>query len=97
MWRSHTPSAPQISRGVPALTLSVAPGVGFAEDPGGVASFGMDRCGLIADGVERALDLGATSLEDRLALVAEAFRRSGADLDRPFLRSPVPASVAVAR
>lgn len=41
--------APLVRPGCPALTLSIAPGVGFAEDPGNGRSFGQHRCGLLAD------------------------------------------------
>ena len=35
----------------PALTKPLAPGVGFAEDPGRGNSFGLHRCCLLADGM----------------------------------------------
>ena len=43
---------------VPAMTLRLAPGLGFAEDPGGGESYGSHRCRLIARGRHRRLAPG---------------------------------------
>lgn len=80
---------------VPALTQRLAHGVGFAEGPGDGQSFGTSRCGLLAAAVERAHATGATSPDDRLALVEAEFAAAAADLDQPFLRAPARSAAGV--
>jgi hypothetical protein len=69
----------------PVFTKQLAPGLGLAEEPSEGGSFGMHRCGLLADALIRASEHGATSLDDRLGVVAECFEEAGLSLDRPFL------------
>lgn len=67
----------------PRLTLHLAKGLGFAEDPGGGESFGQNRCRLVAQA------LGATAGEaeaHRVRAVAEHLSFTGVDLERPYLR-----------
>jgi hypothetical protein len=74
--------------GVPALTKALAPGLGFAEDPGSQrGSFGMHRCRLLAEGLIQAHRIGRQSLRERLAAVEGRFAEDGLSLDRPFLNS----------
>ena len=70
---------------VPVLTKALAPGIGLAENPGSKESFGMHRCGLIAEGLVRALEQRAESSEGRLEAVKQAFRDEGLDPARPYL------------
>jgi hypothetical protein len=71
---------------VPALTKRLAPGLGLAEDPpGGVASFGMSRCAVLAEGIIRAADREAKGDHQRLAVIAECFAEAGLDIDAPYL------------
>ena len=70
---------------VPALTLRLAPGLGFAEDPGGGQSFGAHRCRLITDSVMDSWERGERSASRRLDRVRELFSREGIDLARPYL------------
>ena len=70
---------------VPALTLRVAPGLGFAEDPGGTQSFGLHRCRLVAEGLVHAHLRGAISIRERLEVVEARFLERGILLDRPYL------------
>jgi hypothetical protein len=70
---------------VPALTLRVAPGLGFAEDPGGAQSFGLHRCRLVAEGLVRAHQSGAVSIRERLEVVEARFLERGILPDRPYL------------
>lgn len=69
----------------PAFTKMLAPGLGLAEDPGDGMSFGLHRCGLVADGLMRAHEHGRTSLEDRLREVERRFAAEGLRLDAAFL------------
>ena len=71
--------------GNPALTKRLASGVGLAEDPGFGASFGMNRCRLLADGVIRAYEKGKKSPSARLEVVAERFAEEGISLNLPFM------------
>jgi class II lanthipeptide synthase len=73
---------------VPALTKTLAPGLGFAEDPGSqLESFGTDRCRLLAEGLIQAHRIGRQSLPERLAVVEDRFAEDGLSLERPFLNS----------
>jgi hypothetical protein len=69
----------------PAFTKALAPGLGLAEDPGQVESFGQHRCRLLADGIIRAEEQGAGSIENRLKTVSERFAEDGIDIRQPFL------------
>lgn len=78
-------AAPHLAAPVPALTRRLAPGLGLAEDPGGGQSFGLHRCGLIADGLLRAHENGSKAPHERLEAVAERMREEGIDPDAPHL------------
>ena len=81
----YAAAEPHLQPRVPALTRSLAPGVGLAEDPGGGQSFGLHRCGLIADGLLRAHERGAETPDERLETVCERMREEGVDPDAPHL------------
>jgi len=67
---------------VPLFTRKVAPGLAFAESPPTRESFGMHRCGLIAEGLLWAEQRGARTPEARLAVMRERLTTYGLDLDR---------------
>lgn len=69
----------------PALTKTLAPGLGLAEDPGGQESFGTHRCLALAEGMVRAYERAASTPEARLEAVAESFGDAGLRLEAPFL------------
>ena len=71
-----------IRPGVPLFTLQLAPGLGFAESPPNGESFGMHRCDLIAEGLVRAFERGASSADERLAVVCDRLTEYGLDLER---------------
>jgi hypothetical protein len=78
---------------VPALTKTLAPGLGLAESPGShLDSFGTHRCRLLAEGLIQAHRLGRQSLRERLVVVERRFAKNGLSLERPFLN---PGSVDV--
>jgi hypothetical protein len=96
--RDYAPAADllcQVYRGIasdllpptPAFSKRLAPGLGLAEDPGEVASFGEDRCRLLADGIIRAHEQGRRSVADRLEAVADRFVEAGLSLEQPFLNA----------
>jgi hypothetical protein len=71
--------------GVPALTKPVASGLGVAEDPASGASFGHDRCRVLAEGIVRAFESNGTGLEERSAIVRDCFAEHGISLETPYL------------
>jgi len=79
--------AEHLRPGTPALTKPLGEGLGLAEDPPGGDSFGMDRCGLLAEAMVRAFELGCSRREEQLALVAATFDERGIDFERPYLNA----------
>lgn len=77
----------ELKSAAPVFTKRLAAGLGLAEDPGDGDSFGMHRCMLLAEGIVRAHEQGRTSLDDRLAMVAQCFLEAGLSLDAPFLNA----------
>jgi hypothetical protein len=67
---------------VPLFTRELAAGLGFAESPPSRDSFGMHRCGLVAEGLALAEQRGARDVEGRLAILRERLTAYGLDLDR---------------
>ena len=84
----RTAVAAFLDEGVPAMTLRMAPGLGFAEDPGGGEGFGWHRCLLVADAVVTAAERELREPEERLELVREQFAQAGISLDAPHLGPP---------
>jgi hypothetical protein len=74
-----------LSPRTPVFTARLAPGVGFAEDPGTAESFGEHRCRLLADALVRSYETGTVPL----AAVEERFAADGIGLDAAHL-SPGP-------
>jgi hypothetical protein len=74
-----------LRQGIPALTKSIASGVGLAEDPGQGESFGAHRCQLLAEGMIRAHEQGKKSTKERLQAVADRFAEEGITLETPYL------------
>ena len=67
---------------VPLFTREIAPGLAFAESPPTRDSFGMHRCGLIAEGLVLAQQRGAIEPEARLTILRERLTAYGLELDR---------------
>jgi HopA1 effector protein family len=67
---------------VPLFTREIAPGLAFAESPPTRESFGMHRCGLIAEGLLWAEARGVRDPEARLAILRERLAVYGLDPDR---------------
>lgn len=85
---AHAQVVHELKASTPAFTKPLAPGLGLSEDPaGGLDSFGMTRCGLLADAALRAAELGAVTIPERLDVVAARFAEDGIDLDAPYLNS----------
>lgn len=71
----------------PMLTLPLAPGVGFAQDPGNGPSFGEARCEHLAQAMRSALRRGHTDASAVGAEVEARFRTAGLDPARPYLNA----------
>ncbi|MGF1576511.1 MAG: lanthionine synthetase LanC family protein [Cyanophyceae cyanobacterium] len=71
----------------PVFTKVLAPGIGLAEDPGNGDSFGLNRCGILADGLIRAYEAGVKSVEEKLQIVENQFIEAGLRLTTPYLNS----------
>ena len=72
-------------RQVPALTLPIAPGVGFAEDPGGAASFGGDRCARLAEALIALKPDGSRPPPSLLGELADGLASRGVSAGAPYL------------
>lgn len=82
MWRAVRDG---LHPAIPALTLRLADGLAFAEQPPAGASFGMHRMGLLADAVAAVLLAGVRGGTRRAALVLERLVASGLDPARPHV------------
>jgi hypothetical protein len=78
-----------LSPRTPVFTAELAPGLGFAEDPGTGKSFGEHRCRLLADALVRSHESGWADDATVLAAVEARFAEAGIDLDAAHL-SPDP-------
>lgn len=72
------------NNGTPALTLPLGPGFAFAEDPGSGQSFGMNRCGMIAEALVRAAENNVDGVAERYGILEEVFEQGGVAIDRPY-------------
>jgi hypothetical protein len=70
---------------VPALTLALAPGLGFAEDQGDGGSFGGHRCRLLAEAAVIAHERGLRRLDDRVEVARDRFADAGTSIEAPHL------------
>jgi hypothetical protein len=70
---------------VPLFAKPMRPGVAVAEDPGNNQSFGMHRCGLVAEGLVDAWQQGAREPDKRLDCVAARFTANRLRLERAYL------------
>jgi hypothetical protein len=70
---------------VPMFTKFLAPGIGLAEDPGNQESFGQHRCRILAEGMVRAYEQGAHSLDERLGITVESFASARISMNFPYL------------
>jgi hypothetical protein len=71
----------------PVFTKKIAHGLGVAEDPGNGEGFGQHRCRVLAEGMICAYEQGAATLEQRMQVVSEAFRKAEVDLNCPYLNA----------
>lgn len=74
---------PQMADGIPAFSKPLARGLGLAEEPEGGASFGEQRCRLLAEAI---VAHGPGSDEEPLGAVRARFAAAGIALDAPYLQ-----------
>lgn len=77
--------SPYLLSAIPLFTQSIAPGIGFAESPPNPGeSFGTSRCGLIAQGIAKAVNnrQDADMYEESIRAV---FTQIGLSLEQPYL------------
>jgi hypothetical protein len=76
---------PLLRSSVPPLTLALAPGLGFAEDPTTRESFGQSRCRALAAGVIALAAEASPSTERSLALLTDALVDAHIDPEHPWI------------
>lgn len=69
----------------PLFTKRLAPGLGLAEDPGMMESFGTNRCRILAEAIWEAFVRGVHEERGRLQIVAQHFDKAGISLEAPYL------------
>ena len=67
------------------FTCRLVGGVGMAEDFKAKTSFGMHRCGLVAEGIVQAYLAGEQSIEARVDTIEHVFQANGIDIEKPYL------------
>jgi hypothetical protein len=70
---------------IPLFSKQLAPGLGIAEVPDSPATFGMQRCELIATGLFATMKQGQTVTADKLIAVRQEFTTAGIDWRQPYL------------
>lgn len=76
-----------LKSGTPLFSKVIAPGIGFAEDPGNGDSFGLSRCRMLAEGIWSAYSQNLQTAAKRFDEVVRQFERYGVSLERPYLNS----------
>lgn len=71
----------------PPLTLRIARGVAFAEDPGANESFGQSRCRALAAGVIALLGESRRSVDRGIEILTQALEDANIDPECPWLNS----------
>jgi HopA1 effector protein family len=82
IYRAHQS---EFSANIPLFTRQLAPGLGIAEVPTILSSFGMQRCELLATGLLAAMDQGKTVAADKLGTIRQEFTTAGIEWLQPDL------------
>lgn len=77
--------ADNLRQETPVFTMTLAPGVGLAEDPLNGSSFGLNRCLLLAEGMVGAYETGKRTVDQTIGCIENCFARAGVDWERPHL------------
>jgi hypothetical protein len=70
---------------VPLFTKQLMPGLGLAEQPMVLESFGENRCQIVANALLQAIQTGDISPEARMKSICKQFANKGIDLRYPYL------------
>ena len=76
----------ELNPDVPLFTKELSPGLSLAEDPENGESFGMSRCGMLAQGIFNAYEAGKTEREDIMQYVRKSFETNGILPGKPYLQ-----------
>ncbi|MBC3872352.1 T3SS effector HopA1 family protein [Undibacterium flavidum] len=81
----HKGSAIRLREGIPLFTRCLVSGVGMAEDFKARTSFGMHRCGLVAEGIVQAYLAGERDVEVQVDMIEQVFQANDICIERPYL------------
>lgn len=84
-WEIYADVKQHLKPYTPLFAKQIAPGLGLAEDPANGQSFGMSRCGLLAQAMLSAYGKRLQSQKARLAELRTLFEQAGLNLDNPHL------------
>jgi hypothetical protein len=79
--------SPALNPDTPLFTKTIAPGLGFAEDPGTSESFGTVRCRLLSAALWHAQATGVRSEEEWMNAIEDRFEEAGISLAQPWLKA----------
>jgi hypothetical protein len=87
IWNVYQELSAQMGTDAPMFTKQIAPGLGFAEDPGNGESFGQSRCRIAVDGLWNCLVKQEESRQGRVEMLKTEFRKHGIAPEKPYLNS----------
>ena len=76
---------PCLNNETPLFTKNLLPGLGLAEGPRTGMSFGIHRCGILAEAIVRAYELGKKTIAKRLEIARQCFDEEQLSIERPYL------------
>lgn len=81
----HKAATIRLREGIPLFTCGLVSGVGMAEDFKAKTSFGMHRCGLVAEGIVQAYLAGEKKIEVQVDMIEHIFQTNGLCIEKPYL------------
>jgi HopA1 effector protein family len=81
---------PEFSPNVPLFSKQLVPGLGIAEVPTTIGTFGEQRCELLATGLLIATEQGKTLAADKLDIICQALSAAEINCLRPYLNPSMP-------
>jgi hypothetical protein len=77
----------ELNNEVPLFTKKLNSGLSLAEDPATGESFGMSRCGIIAEGIKNAYQNGQVTNEKTMYEIHQSFAARGIQMTTPYLNA----------
>ena len=77
----------ELNDDVPIFTKKLNSGLSLAEDPATGESFGMSRCGIIAEGIKNAYQNGQVTDEKTMHEIQQSFQARGIQINLPYLNA----------